>query len=110
MHPSLTAFDALAPLKNGMNLFVHGMSATPTPLLEALCQRNDLTDITIYHLHLCGPVSFADVKYRERFRSVSLFTGPALRRPVNEGWADYVPVFLSDVPGLIYSGKIKIDA
>lgn len=105
-----TAIDALAPLKSGMNLFVHGTSATPTPLLEALCQRDDLTDITIYHLHLCGPVPFADVKYQGRFRSVSLFTGPALRQPVNEGWADYVPVFLSDIPGLIYSGKIKIDA
>lgn len=105
-----TALDALAPLKSGMNLFLHGTSATPTPLLEALCQRDDLTDITIYHLHLCGPVPFADVKYRDRFRSVSLFTGPALRKPVNEGWADYVPVFLSDIPGLITSGKIKIDA
>lgn len=105
-----TALDALGPLKSGMNLFLHGTSATPTPLLEALCQRGDLKDITIYHLHLCGPVPFADLKYRGRFRSVSLFTGPALREPVNEGWADYVPVFLSDIPGLIYSGKIKIDA
>lgn len=106
----ITALDALAPLKSGMNLFLHGTSATPTPLLEALCQRTDLTDITIYHLHLCGPVPFTDVKYRDRFRSVSLFTGPALRKPVNEGWADYVPVFLSDIPGLITSGKIRIDA
>lgn len=110
MQPSLTALDALAPLKSGMNLFLHGTSATPTPLLEALCQRDDLKDITIYHLHLCGPVPFAQEKYRDRFRSVSLFTGPALRKPVNEGWADYVPVFLSDIPGLIYSGKIRIDA
>lgn len=105
-----TTLDALAPLKSGMNLFLHGTSATPTPLLEALCLRDDLTDITIYHLHLCGPVPFADPKYRDRFRSVSLFTGPGLRKPVNEGWADYVPVFLSDIPGLITSGKIRIDA
>lgn len=105
-----TTLDALAPLKSGMNLFLHGTSATPTPLLEALCQRDDLNDITIYHLHLCGPVPFADVKYRDRFRSVSLFTGPALRKPVNKGWADYVPVFLSDIPGLITSGKLRIDA
>ncbi|MFT3878746.1 MAG: acetyl-CoA hydrolase/transferase C-terminal domain-containing protein [Gemmatales bacterium] len=105
-----TALDALAPLKSGMNLFLHGTSATPTPLLEALCQRDDLTNITIYHLHLCGPVPFADVKFKDRFRSVSLFTGPALCKPVNEGWADYVPVFLSDIPGLITSGKLRIDA
>lgn len=105
-----SALDAIAPLRSGMNLFLHGTSATPTPLLDALCQRDDLTDITIYHLHLCGPVPFVDPRYYSRFRSVSLFTGPALRGPVDEGHADYIPVFLSDIPHLIRSKKIKIDA
>jgi 4-hydroxybutyrate CoA-transferase len=100
----------LDALRSGMNLFVHGTSATPTPLLEALVARDDLHDITIYHLHLCGAVPFADPKYAGRFRSVSLFTGPALREPIAEGRADYIPVFLSDVPGLLRSGRIRIDA
>jgi len=93
-----------------MSLFLHGTSATPTPLLEALVARTDLADITIYHLHLGGPVPFAEERHKERFHSVSLFTAPALRKPVEEGWADYVPIFLSDIPELIRSGGIRIDA
>jgi acyl-CoA hydrolase len=102
--------EALRPLRSGMSLFLHGTSATPTPLLEALVARQDLENITIYHLHLCGPVPFANADISSRFRSVSLFTGPALREGVNAGWADYVPVFLSDIPALIHRRKIKIDA
>lgn len=105
-----TALEALTPLRSGMNIFLHGTSATPTPLLDALVQRDDLQDITIYHLHLCGEVPFADARYSNRFRSVSLFTGPALRKPIEEGRADYIPIFLSDIPHLIRSGKLKIDA
>jgi acyl-CoA hydrolase len=102
--------EALRPIRSGMNLFLHGTSATPTPLLEALVARTDLENVTIYHLHLCGPVPFARPELSDRFRSVSLFTGPALREGVNAGWADYVPIFLSDIPALIRSRQIKIDA
>ncbi|HMP15532.1 MAG TPA: acetyl-CoA hydrolase/transferase C-terminal domain-containing protein [Gemmatales bacterium] len=105
-----TALDALAPLRSGMNIFLHGTSATPTPLLDALVQREDLHNITIYHLHLCGEVPFAEERFAGRFRSVSLFTGPALRKPIEEGRADYVPIFLSDIPHLIRSGNLKLDA
>jgi acyl-CoA hydrolase len=107
---AFSPFEALKPLRSGMSLFLHGTSATPAPLLEALVARDDLRDITIYHLHLCGPVPFADRRYQDRFHSISLFTGPALRQPVEEGWADYVPVFLSDIPALLSSGRLKIDA
>lgn len=100
----------LDALRSGMNIFLHGTSATPTPLLEALVARDDLHDITIYHLHLCGPVPFVEPRFKDRFRSVSLFTGPALREPIAEGRADYIPVFLSDVPSLLRSGRIRIDA
>ncbi|MFO0814344.1 MAG: acetyl-CoA hydrolase/transferase C-terminal domain-containing protein [Gemmatales bacterium] len=100
----------LDALRSGMNIFLHGTSATPTPLLDALVARDDLHDITIYHLHLCGPVPFVEPRFKDRFRSVSLFTGPALREPIAEGRADYIPVFLSDVPSLLRSGRIRIDA
>ncbi len=102
--------EALKPIRSGMKLFLHGTSATPTPLLDALAARTDLEDITIYHLHLCGPVAFARPEHRGRFRSVSLFTGPALREPIAQGWADFMPIFLSDIPALLYSRQLEIDA
>ena len=93
-----------------MNVFVHGAAATPTPLLEALCRRSDLENVRLWHLHLEGPVPFAADGCGGRFRSVSLFTGESLRRSVNEGSADFVPIFLSDIPGLFTSGQVRLDA
>jgi acyl-CoA hydrolase len=39
-----------------------------------------------------------------------LFIGPNARAAVNEGRADYIPVFLSDVPHLLESGILPLDA
>jgi acyl-CoA hydrolase len=100
----------VAHLRSGMNVFIHGGSATPTPLLEALARRTDLRDVRLYHLHLMGPVPFAAPEHKGRFTSVSLFTGAGLRGPIAEGRAEYIPVFLSDIPSLFSSGAIRLDA
>ena len=71
--------------------------------------RRDLTDVKLYHLHTAGPVPFAEPGREEEFRSTSLFTGAALRQPIADGRADYVPIFLSDIPRLFYSGAVKLD-
>src|SRR5687767_5666411 len=91
---------ALGCVQSGMQLFVHGAAATPTPLLEALARRADLSDVTLYHMHTDGPAPFADPEHAHRFFSVSLFTGPGLRAAIGEGRADFMPVFLSDIPSL----------
>ncbi len=106
---AVSADDAVRRVKSGMNLFVHGASATPSPLLEALVRRTDLSDVTLYHLHTNGPAPFVDPVHQGRFRSVSLFTGPAVRDAIAEGRADYVPVFLSDIPALFSTGRVRID-
>jgi len=102
--------EAVAGIESGMRVFVHGAAATPTPLLEALCRRRDLTDVTLYHLHTAGPAPFAAPEQQDRFLSVSLFTGAPLRDAVAEGRADFVPVFLSDIPRLFTSGAVALDA
>ncbi len=101
--------EVLAHLASGHHVFVHGACATPTPLLEAMCRRADLADVQLYHLHLQGPVPFADPAHAGRFVSSSLFTGPALREPIAAGRADFIPVFLSDIPGLFRSRTIPLD-
>jgi acyl-CoA hydrolase len=104
-----SAADAVKHIKSGMRVFVHGAAATPLELLDALAQRTDLEDVRLYHLHTDGPTDFATPELFGRLKSVSLFTGPALRKPISEGRADYVPVFLSDIPELFISRKIPID-
>jgi acyl-CoA hydrolase len=107
---ALTADEVVAPLRSGMHVFLHGGAATPTPLIEALVRRTDLEGVTLYHLHTEGPAPFVAPEHAGRFRSVSLFAGANVRQAIEDGRADYVPVFLSDIPALFTSGAIRLDA
>lgn len=102
--------EVLAHLASGARAFVHGTSATPTPLLQALARRTDLEGVRLYHLHLDGPVPTADPAFAGRVRHVALFLSHQLRDAVAEGRADFIPIFLSDVPGLFASGRVPLDA
>lgn len=104
-----SADEVVAHIKSGDRVFIHGASATPTPLIDALCRRADLENVTLYHLHTAGHCGYADEEQAGRFRSVSLFVGPPLRQPVAEGRADFIPVFLSEIPQLFLSGAIPLD-
>jgi acyl-CoA hydrolase len=104
-----TASEVASVVQSGTTVFVHGACATPTPLLEALCERRDLTEVKLYHLHTAGPAPFAARGREREFRSVSLFTGAPLRQAIAEGRADFVPIFLSDIPGLFLSGAVPLD-
>ncbi len=101
--------EAVAKIKNGDRIFIHGAAATPTPLLEALCGRTDLSDVRLYHLHTTGPHPYLEQEHSGRFRSVSLFSGAATRGPIQDGRADFIPVFLSDIPGLFTSRQIPLN-
>ncbi|MBI5432999.1 MAG: acetyl-CoA hydrolase/transferase family protein [Planctomycetes bacterium] len=107
---AVSAADVVAHVKSGMNLFLHGACATPSGLLDALSARKDLENVRIYHLHTASCGSFVAPDQAGKLLSISLFVGPPARAAVNEGRADFVPVFLSDIPGLITSGRIRIDA
>ena len=82
---ALSADDAVWIVKSGMNVFVHGAAATPTPLIEALARREDLRGVNLFHMHTSGPAPFADPEMEGRFFSVSLFTGPRRARRSRTG-------------------------
>jgi 4-hydroxybutyrate CoA-transferase len=92
-----------------MRVFVHGAAATPVPLVEALSRRLDLGGVTLYHLHTSGPAPFAAPEHEGRFFSISLFAAAPVREAIAAGRADYVPIFLSDVPALFSSGRVPLD-
>ena len=106
---AVSAAAAVAAVRSNTNVFVHGACATPAPLLEALCARRDLEAVRLYHLHTAGAAPFAEAGREREFRSVSLFTGAPLRRAIAEDRADFVPIFLSDIPGLFLSGAVKLE-
>jgi acyl-CoA hydrolase len=106
---AVDADTALAFVKSNMRVFVQGAAATPLPLIDGLCRRADVEGVRLYHLHLEGQCEFAEARHAQRFFSVSLFTGPALRAPIAEGRADFLPIFLSDIPHLFTSRQIPLD-
>src|SRR3954462_11477679 len=106
---AVNATDVVSFVRSGTNVFLHGACATPAPLVDALCARRDLSDVRLYHLHTAGPAPFAERGREKEFRSVSLFTGAPLRTAIAEDRADFVPIFLSDIPGLFLNGAVKLD-
>ena len=105
----VSAADAVSLITSGMRVFCHGAAATPQPLLAALSQRDDVEGVRLYHMHTEGAAPWTAPGIAERIRSVALFCGPSLREPVAEGRADFVPVFLSDIPSLFSNGVIPLD-
>jgi 4-hydroxybutyrate CoA-transferase len=106
---AVTAADVVSIVRSGTNIFLHGACATPTALIEALCARSDLEAVRLYHLHTAGAAPFAAPGREGEFRSVSLFTGAPLRTAIAENRADFVPIFLSDIPGLFLSGAVQLE-
>ncbi|MCP9263921.1 4-hydroxybutyrate coenzyme A transferase [Dirofilaria immitis] len=105
--------EAVAIIKSGSHIFVHGIAATPTPLLDGLCEHakvNDLKKITLHHMHLEGHIPWLASDVKDRIRSNSLFTGQNLRNAVNDGTADFNSIFLHEIPLLFRSGAIHLDA
>ena len=103
-----TAADAVASITSGARIFIHGAAATPTSLLEALAQRDDLSDVTLYHLHTDGPWPFETPEQLERFRSVALFAGPHHRKLIARGQADFMPIFLADIPRFLCDTRLDV--
>jgi len=102
--------DAVKIIKPGNRIFVHGGAATPFHLLQKLTERaSELFDIEIVSISLQGSITIADPQYRESFRINSLFVSQNIREAVNDGRADYVPVFLSEIPLLFRRGILPID-
>lgn len=107
----VTAAEAVAGIRSGQQVFVHGGAATPSVLLDALVARaSELESVSMVHFHTEGPGPHLAPEMAPHFRHKALFIGPNARKAVNEGRADYVPVFLSDVPDLFTSGTLPLDA
>jgi 4-hydroxybutyrate CoA-transferase len=107
----VSAGEAVAGIQSGDQVYVHCAAAAPSVLLDALVARAaKLRDVGMIHLHIEGPGPHLAPEMAPHFRHRALFVGPNARAAVNDGRADYVPVFLSDVPRLFDSGELPLDA
>lgn len=91
-------------------MFVHGSAATPTYLLRHLANRApELREVELVFISVYGGVFVDKPAYNDSFRINSLFVSASIREAMDECRADYVPVFLSEIPELFKQGILPLD-
>lgn len=110
--PEPTIFGNIRP---GDRIFISTGCGEPQYLVRALINYvssnpKSLLDTEIFHVWTLGVAPYADEKFKLNFRHNSFFIGNNTRDAVNQGLADYSPVFLSQIPGLFSRGFVPIDA
>jgi acetyl-CoA hydrolase len=104
-----TAQEALDAVRSGQRLYVQGGCAVPQVLIAALMDRyQSLRDVEIVHMHTEGDAPYAAPEMAGHFRHNALFVGRNLREAVNQGRADFTPVFLSEIP-VLFETTLPLD-
>lgn len=106
----VSAAEAVNVVRSGDRVFIHSVAAAPQALIAALTARAaELRDVEIVQLHTEGPAPYAAPEMAGSFRVNALFVGKNVRDAVARGQADYVPVFLSEVPALFRNRAMPLD-
>jgi acyl-CoA hydrolase len=101
---------AVSTVKSGDRVYIGGNAATPMSMLHALLDRKEeLYGVQLSHVLLLGDSPLVSPGMEAHFRHNSLFVGPSDRDAVNQGRADYVPVFLHRIPPLFRAGRLPLD-
>lgn len=105
-----SAQEAIAQIKSGDRIWCHSMAATPYRMLEALAEfAVELEGVELLQLHLEHAEAVCHPHLEGHLRNRCYFVSHSTRKLVNEGKADYVPIFLSEIPKLFRSGRQPID-
>jgi acyl-CoA hydrolase/GNAT superfamily N-acetyltransferase len=106
----VSAEEAIALIRPGRRILIGSGAAEPVALVNALVEHGThLIDNEIVHLLTLGPAPYVAPELSERFRHAAFFIGSNVRAAVQEGRADFIPVFLSEIPSLIRSGRLRVD-
>ncbi len=107
---STTACEAVKLIQSGDHIYVHPGCAVPEVLIDAMVKRADeLQGCEVIHILSLGKATYVQPEMASHFHHTALFIGTNTREAVNQGRADFVPVFLSEIPRLFYSGEINIE-
>jgi acyl-CoA hydrolase len=110
MSRTVSAEEAVSVIQSGNRVFLHSVAAAPRRLIQAMTARaGELRVVEIVSLHTEGEAPYAAPELASSFRVNSLFVGANVRQAVQEGRADYLPVFLSEVPQLFRRGVLPLD-
>ncbi|MEG1909909.1 MAG: 4-hydroxybutyrate CoA-transferase, partial [Bacteroidales bacterium] len=110
MYKVVSAEEAVKVVKSNDRLHIHSVACAPQKLIQALCERGrrkEFTNVHIQHLHTEGPAPYANAEFEGIFQLDSFFVGHNVRKDTQEGYADYIPVFLSETQRLIREGYCR---
>lgn len=101
--------EAVKAIKSGDHVHISCVATTPHYLVNAMVERGyngELKDVHIHHLHTEGEMAYAKKELMGIFQPDSIFVGENLRKFTQEGYGDYIPVFLSDTQSLYRRGEL----
>ena len=106
----MTADEALCCVKSGMRVYIQPGCAEPETLVEALLRRAPAVhDVEIVHMMTMGCAPYVAPEMEGHFRHNAMFIGGNVREAINNGRADFTPIYLSEIEGLFESGAMPID-
>jgi len=106
----MSSREALRCVESHMRVYIQPGCAEPETLVGALIERGPFVrDVEIVHLLTMGRADYIAPEMAGHFRHNAMFIGANVREAVNDGRADYTPVFLSEIESLFESGEMPID-
>ncbi len=106
----VTADEAVGHIKSGDNIVIQPGCAAPMELIKAMVNRKDeLENVSLYHILIVGDLPYTKPGMEKHFQHKAFFIGANTREAVNDGRAEFIPIFLSEVPLLFKHGHIKTD-
>ena len=105
-----TADEAVQYVQSGMRVYIQPGCAEPETLVEALIRRApSVRDVEIVHMMTMGCAPYVAPEMAGHFRHNAVFIGSNVREAINDGRADYTPIYLSEIEELFESGAMPID-
>lgn len=102
--------DALKVVKSGDKIVIQPGCAAPMELIRAMVRKkDDLMGVELYHILIVGNLPYLEPGMEKHFQHKAFFIGGNARKSVNEGRANFIPIFLSEVTMLFKKGIIVPD-
>ncbi len=106
----VSAEDAVKVISSGDKIVIHPGGAAPMHLINKMVERKDeLFGVELYHILVVGNLPYIQPGMEKHFKHKAFFIGGNTRKAVNEGRAEFIPIFLSEVTLLFKNGVITPD-
>ena len=110
LYKAVSPAEAVKVIKSGDRVHLSSVASSPQCLINAMCDRGragELREVYVHHLHTEGPAPYTNEDLAGVFIHEAFFVGANVRKAVQAGHADYIPVFLGETQRLYRDGYIK---